>query len=343
MKKQFIAGSALALLSSIAAAQTATTVYGVLDIGLTTRNHAPAGTPSTSVDNGGTSPSIWGMRGSEDLGDGLKANFNLEGQFKTDDGTQIGQLFRRQANIGLSSASFGTVTLGVQYGPAVLAFGATDPRGIRENYSGLYPWVYGSGANANQDVGVFLKNAVSYSNTFDRVNFGAAYSVSEGQGAVVSLGATYIGPMTVSAAYESSNKAGTSERVSTKYSVGAAYSSGALTGKLNYLKAINKDVVTLNETTNVGMLGLGLDWKTASNNTVTAAAYLAKDRNNSADKTTTFILSDEYALSRRTTLYGVLALVDAKAGATVNTTAVAASTLADTKTTFLNVGIKHAF
>lgn len=343
MKKELIAGAALALISSMAAAQTTTSLYGILDIGLTTRNHAPPGSPATSVDNGGLSPSIWGFRGSEDLGNGLKASFNLEGQFKTDDGTQIGQYFRRQANIGISSAHFGAVTVGVQYGPAILAFGATDPRGIRENYSGLYPWVYGSGSNANQDVGVFLKNAVSYSNTIDAVNFGAAYSVSEGLGAVVSLGATYTGPLTVSAAYESSNKAGTSDRVSTKYSIGAAYSMGELTGKLNYLKAINKDPGTLNETTNVGMVGFGLDWKTAASNTVMAAAYFAKDKNNSTDKTTTLILSDEYALSKRTTLYGTLALVDANAGATVNTTAVAAGTLANTKTTFLNVGIKHAF
>lgn len=343
MKKQYIVGTALALVSCMAAAQTAITAYGVLDVGVTARNHAPAGASTTSVDNGGISPSIWGFRGSEDLGDGLKVKFNLEGQFKVDDGTQIGPLFRRQANVGISSSTLGTVTLGVQYTPAVLAFGATDPRGIRENYSGLYPWVYGSGSNANQDVGVFLKNAISYSNTVDAVNFGAGYSISEGQGAVVSLGATYAGPMTVSAAYEASNKAGTSERISTKYSVGAGYSMGALTAKLNYLKAINKDTVTLSETTNVGVLGLGLDWKTASNNTVMAAAYFAKDKNNSADKTSTFILSDEYALSKRTTLYCNLALVDAKAGATVNTTAVAASTLADTKTTFLNVGIKHAF
>ena len=91
------------------------------------------------------------------------------------------------------------------------------------------------------------------------------------------------------------------------------------------------------------MLGLGLDWKTASNNTMMAAVYVAKDRNNSADKTTTIILSDEYALSRRTTLYATLASVDARAGATVNTTVVAGGTLSDARTTLLNVGIKHAF
>lgn len=343
MKNAFIAGLVLTLISGAAAAQTTTTLYGVLDVGLTTRNHAPAGTPKNSLDNGGSSPSIWGVRGTEDLGGGLQASFNLEGQFKVDDGTQLGQFFRRKANIGISDAHFGTVRIGVQHGPAILAFAATDPRGARENYSGLYTWAFGSGSNPNQDVGVFLRNAVTYSHTIGAVNFGAGYSLSEGQGKVVSLGATYTGPLTVSAAYEASSSAATSERVTTKGSIGAAYSVGDLTGRLNYLKAVNKDPVTRIERTDVGMVGAGVDWQTAPGNLAMAAIYVAKDKDNGADKTRTFILSDEYSLSKRTTLYGTLALVDAKAGATINTTVVAANTQANTKTTFLNVGVKHSF
>lgn len=343
MRIRTSAGAGLALASGMAVAQTAATLYGVVDLGVTMRQHAPPGTAATSVDNGGISPSIWGLRGVEDLGGGLKAKFNLEGQLKADDGTQIGPLWRRQANIGISAANLGDITLGVQYGPAVLAFSATDPRGIRENFSGLYPWAYGSGNNANQDVGVFLKNAVSYSNKIEAINVGVAYSASEGAGAVVSFGATYTGPITLSAAYQSAQKAATSERVSTKHSVGAGYASGAWSGKLNYLKSVNKDALTLKETTRVGMVGLGLDWRTASNNTLMAAVYWAKDNNNSADKTTTMILSDEYAVSRRTTCYATLASANARAGATVNTTVVAGGTLADTKSVLLNAGIKHAF
>lgn len=85
------------------------------------------------------------------------------------------------------------------------------------------------------------------------------------------------------------------------------------------------------------------DWKTAYNNTVMAAAYFGKDKDNSADKTTTLILSDEYALSKRTTLYGALTFANAKTGATLLTTVVAGGTTANTNTSLLNVGIKHSF
>lgn len=347
MKKELVAGAALALVSGLAAAQSAVTVYGNVDVGVLTQNHAPAGTASTTLANGGISPSVWGFRGAEDLGDGLKANFNLEGHFYADTGVSDPRLFRRQSNVGLSSAGFGTVTLGNQYSPAILAFAATDPRGLRENFSGLYSWAYNSGAltagnNGNNDVGVFLQNAISYSNTIGPVGVAAGYSVSEKKGAVVSLGATYAGPLSLSAAYQATNKPDTSDRMSSIYTVGAGYTVGAVTGKLNYLRGVNKDA-NLVETSKVGVVGLGVDWKTASNNTVIAAAYFGKDKNNSADKTTTFLLSDEYALSKRTTLYGQLAYARADAGATLLTTVVAGGTASDTNTTLLNVGIKHSF
>lgn len=373
MKKQLIAVAALALVSGMAAAQSAVTIYGNVDLGVLTKNHASAGTSSTTLANGGISPSFWGFRGSEDLGDDLKANFNLEGHFAPDTGTLVGganlggngALFRRQSNIGLSSANFGTVTLGNQYGPAVLAFAATDPRGLRENFSGLFPWVYNSGLynkdpithvvavpadrNTNNDVGVFMQNAISYSNTIGPVGVGVAYSLPErntvgsASGAVYSLGVTYSGPVSLSTAYQQTNKPNTSDRLSSIYTVGAGYTMGAFTGKLNYLRGRNNDATTLVETSNVGVIGAGVDWKTAANNTAMAAVYFGKDKDNSDDKTTTLILSDEYALSKRTILYGQLAFAKARAGATLLTTAVAGGTAAGADTTLLNVGIKHAF
>ena len=347
MKKRLIALTALVLVSGMATAQSSVTVYGNIDIGVLTQNNAPAGGSSTSIANGGISPSIWGFRGSEDLGNGLKATFNLEGHFYADTGASDPRLFRRQSNVGFSSASLGTLTLGNQYSPAILAFAATDPRGLRENFSGLYSWAYNSGAltpgnNGNNDVGVFLQNAVSYSNTLGPVGLAAAYSVSENKGAVYSLGATYTGPVTLSAAYQSTNLPNTSERMSTIYTVGAGYTVGAFTGKLNYLRGDNKNAALV-ETSRVGVTGVGIDWKTASNNTVTAAAYFGKDKNNSADKTSTLILSDEYALSKRTTLYGQLVFANANAGATLRTTMVAGGTAADKTTSLLNIGIKHSF
>lgn len=347
MKKSLITLAALTLVSGLAAAQSSVVIYGNIDIGLLTQNKAAAGGSKTTMANGGISPSIWGFRGSEDLGNGLKANFALEGHFAADTGISDTRLFRRQSNVGISSATLGTVTLGNQYSPAILAFAATDPRGLRENFSGLYPWAYNSGAltagnNGNNDVGVFIQNAISYSNKFGPVGVAAGYSVSENKGSVLSLGATFTGPVSLSAAYQGTNLPGTSSRQSEIYTVGAAYTMGALTGKLNYLRGENKNAALV-ETSNVGVAGVGVDWKTSASNTVAAAAYFGKDKNNSSDKTTTLILSDEYSLSKRTTLYGTFAYADAKDGATLLTTMVAGGTLANAKTSLLNLGIKHSF
>ncbi len=360
MNKHLIALAALTLISGMAAAQSNVTLYGNVDLGVLVQNHAPGGGSTTSIANGGISPSIWGFRGSEDLGGGLKANFNLEGHFAADTGVSDPRLFRRQSNVGLSSANFGTLTLGNQYSPAILAFAATDPRGLRENFSGLYSWAYNSGVlsavaanpalgiaaspnNGNNDVGVFLQNAISYSNAFGPVGVAAGYSVSETKGAVYSLGVTYTGPLSLSAAYQSTNKPGTSDRMSSLYTIGAGYTMGAFTGKLNYLRGDNKNIVTLVDSSKVDVVGLGVDWKTASSNTVMAAAYFGKDKNNTADKTTTLILSDEYTLSKRTTLYGQLVFAKARNGATLLTTVVAGGTAANTTTSLLNVGIRHSF
>jgi predicted porin len=246
----------------------------------------------------------------------------------------------------------GTLTLGNMYSPAVLAFAATDPRGLRENLSGLYSWAYNSGVlagpNTNSDVGVFLRNAISYSNSMGPVNLAIGYSVAENSatgptgGAVLALGVTYSGPLTVSAAYQKANYANTSNELSTVYSLGAGYTMGALTGKINYLKAREKNA-TGGDLTDVGVLGLGVDWKMAANNTVMAAVYIGENKKPTSTKTTSFVISDEYALSKRTTLYGQVAFANADAGAGLRTSIVAGGTLADKNATLFNVGVKHSF
>ncbi len=349
--KSCLALAALGLACAGAAAQSSVTIYGNVDLGLLTGNNDT----QNQVYNGGISPSIWGFRGTEDLGGGLKASFNLEAHFDADTGAQVGGMFRRQSNIALSSASLGTLTLGNMYSPAVLAFAATDPRGLRENFSGLYPWAYNSGAlttgSTNTDVGVFVKNAVAYSNNFGPVGVSVSYSVAENAaavgptaakgGAVTALGLTYSGPVTLSAAYQEANAAGTSTEASKMYSVGAGYTMGAITAKVNYLNGTNS--VAGLRTNDVGVVGLGLDWKTSSANTVIAAYYHGKDDKVSNSTTNTFILANEYALSKRTTLYGQLVFADVDSSASLRTQVVAGGTKLGENTSLLNVGIKHSF
>ena len=120
MKKSLIALAVLAA-SGASMAQSSVTVYGLVDayVGHTSKTDvagvAGVKTSQNVVGSAGANNSRWGLRGSEDLGNGLKANFVLENGFTTDDGAQAGtSLFGRQAFVGLSGG-FGAVTLGRQY------------------------------------------------------------------------------------------------------------------------------------------------------------------------------------------------------------------------------------
>ena len=90
MKKTIIVLAVLAAsaASGIASAQSTVTLYGLADVyvGSTTTKQSPVGGASTSgrktvIDSGGFNGSRFGLKGSEDLGGGLKANFVLEGGY----------------------------------------------------------------------------------------------------------------------------------------------------------------------------------------------------------------------------------------------------------------------
>ncbi|MGQ3002771.1 MAG: porin [Hydrogenophaga sp.] len=107
MKKSLMALAVLACTGS-AMAQTNVTLYGRIDasLGATKLN----GVSTTQLYSGNLTNSRWGMRGSEDLGGGLKALFQLETAFNADDGTGAAG-FSRQSWVGLSGG-FGSVRMG---------------------------------------------------------------------------------------------------------------------------------------------------------------------------------------------------------------------------------------
>src|SRR5437868_3826129 len=117
MNKTLIAAaSATALFAPLAHAQSSVTLYGLIDAGIAYTNNVNGGSQwrmTTGTING----SRFGLRGTEDLGGGLKALFVLENGFNANNGAlgQDGKLFGRHAYVGLSRSGFGTLTLGRQY------------------------------------------------------------------------------------------------------------------------------------------------------------------------------------------------------------------------------------
>lgn len=118
MKKSLIALAALAFVGA-AAAQSSVTLYGKADlwVGKTKNGKIQAG-------DDGLAGSRWGIKGSEDLGGGLKANFNFEQGLDLSNGS-TGAGFDRQANVGFSG-SFGEIKLGKTWTPIDDIYGAAN-------------------------------------------------------------------------------------------------------------------------------------------------------------------------------------------------------------------------
>jgi predicted porin len=126
MKKLLIATAALAMVAGTAQAQSSVSVYGAIGYGIEQSDVNGVSTTTATQGTNGLGTSVIGFRGSEDLGGGLKANFQLEGGLNTPDGTlgstnsnttttaNTNQLFNRQSWVGLSSAKLGTVQFGRQ-------------------------------------------------------------------------------------------------------------------------------------------------------------------------------------------------------------------------------------
>lgn len=370
LARNALASTALALIGGTAGAQSSVTIYGTIDASVQTRNRDAGGTGrQTELMTGGIRPSILGFRGTEDLGAGAKAFFNLESHYSSDSGASTSapgtlQAFRRQANVGLSG-SWGSLTLGRQYAPAIIGTIGTEPRAFKEQFSNLYVWAYnqlsapgnlfGAGTNASNDVGVFIGNAVQYSNTIGPFYFGLAYSFGEQasdakKGREISLGASYTGPVTVGLGYQSNYDALSSVEVSKLYSLGAAVPLGAVTGKVNYINVKNNHPVSGAQVSKVDGLGIGVDIRWSAANTATLALYHNKYQGtDSTSKTKSLVLSNDHALSKRTTLYAQLAYADAGAVGVADGleglkgSIVVGGTAPGRKTTLLGVGINHTF
>jgi predicted porin len=121
-------GAIIAMAAANAHAQSSVTLYGLIDTGINYTSSAQTGrNPDGSLKgqslinmtDGATRSygSRWGLRGAENLGDGLAAIFTLENGFNVGNGAlgQGGAMFGRQAFVGLKSSRLGAVTVGRQY------------------------------------------------------------------------------------------------------------------------------------------------------------------------------------------------------------------------------------
>lgn len=131
MKKTLLAAALLAGFAGAASAQSSVTLYGVVDIGIQYQGiSGPRGYSGSqfAMVSGHQSGSRWGLRGVEDLGGGLSANFVYEAGVSANTGADaLGTGFGRQSTLGLVSKKWGSLDLGMRTAPSTAMFSGIDP------------------------------------------------------------------------------------------------------------------------------------------------------------------------------------------------------------------------
>ncbi|CAH2810263.1 MAG: Outer membrane porin [uncultured Caballeronia sp.] len=203
MKKSLLALAALGTFAGAAQAQSSVTLYGIVDAGFAYVNNI-GGNKLYETSAGNLQGDRWGLRGTENLGGGLKALFVLENGFNAFSGKlgQGGDEFGRQAYVGLSS-QFGTVTLGRQYDSVVDYTGAFEAGSQWASFYAAHPGDLDNLNNSNR-----TNNSIKYaSNNYSGITFGGLYSLGGVAGQfnrnqIFSGGVGYAqGPLSLGAAY----------------------------------------------------------------------------------------------------------------------------------------------
>ncbi len=189
----------LALLAAACAAnaQSTVTIYGIADAsirftdGLNASN-AAASLSATAVSSGVNNTSRFGIRGSEDLGGGMAAIFNLESGINIDTGAQanVNKLFDRASYMGIKT-NWGTITLGRQTTVLADSLSPVDPLGVR--FAAFNPNVgvaalsaHGLGVEygpAGATSGAYrLDNSIKYAGKFSDLTVRAMHALGEKSG-----------------------------------------------------------------------------------------------------------------------------------------------------------------
>ncbi|CAG9232599.1 Porin_4 domain-containing protein [Paraburkholderia tropica] len=339
MKKTLILAGVLGAFAMSAHAQSSVTLYGSLDAGIVYANNA-GGHSLWAQGSGALSHNYFGLKGSEDLGGGLKAIFKLESGFNIGNGSfsESDTIFNRQAYVGLQSDQYGALTLGRQYDSMnqYLAPLSEAGAGFGNNLAG-HPF-----DNDNFAQTFSIKNAVKYSSAnYAGFQFGGMYGFSNqadgfANSRAWSAGASYSnGPLNVAAGYLQLNNSGTvggntsgaasadsniSARLQRSFGVGANYTYGpAQVGfvwshsQIDGLQSLGSGGATL-----AGVSGLNLHMDNYEINgayhltpalafigsyTFTDGTVTGTGTGDQSPKWHTVVLGTDYSLSKRTDVY----------------------------------------
>jgi predicted porin len=245
------AGIAVLAVSGVHA-QSSVQLYGLMDLSVPSyRTHADAnGDHVIGMGNDGEpwfSGSRWGMRGAEDIGGGSKIIFRLESEFVVANGQMEdpGQIFDRDAWVGIENDAFGKITAGFQntiardasaiYGDPYGSARLTTEEGGWTNSNNFKQMIFyaGSATGTRYDNGVAWKKLFG-NGVFASAGYAFGNTTSFGSNATYQAALGYNGgPFNVSTFYSHVNLAGNTNQT---FSVGGNYTFGILRANTGYFR-----------------------------------------------------------------------------------------------------------
>lgn len=324
--------STVLLAATSAATAANVTAYGLMSAGIVSGSGFTADDESlTAFSEQGHNSNRWGLRGSEDLGGGLKLGFTLEsnlsvrsgasGRDAGGTGTQSeGSLFDREANLTLSSDRLGALKLGRGKNLIYDIADDFDARG-NWNFAGLKPIARYAGFYSGSGVSRF-DNMVRYSSpAFGGLAFDAAYSIG-GTPGTSRTGSSYVaglryarGPLELAYARGEMRLGTNEEEVNQRIDLLAAKAKvDAWTFNLGFARARNPTgggfapitpTSTVAGRTSADTWFAGAKWKMNERISFNAGYYDVRDRvaGGGNDDVQMLAAGTVYAFSKRTELY----------------------------------------
>ncbi|MES2934930.1 MAG: porin [Pseudomonadota bacterium] len=371
MKKSLLALAVLGAFAGVASAQSSVTVYGIVDLGFDSTDNGAAAGSVNGIKSGGQSASRIGFKGTEDLGGGLNALFQLEATIAADTGStfstpaaagagpnngvsQSAGGFNRIATVGLQSNAFGTVNLGRQTSVIKDAYDVVDPFGDGGTIAPISA-IFFNGA-LNSDFGR-ISNAAKYSTpSFGGFKASAAYGFGEtagdtGANSNYGLGLGYAnGPLNIQFAYHNQDRSTVANpAVQTTENelmfLGGTYNFGVV--KLHGAYADTK-LETFGPAAETKyrnyLIGVSVPLGAAGN---LFASYSVNDNRTTANADAQrAAIMYTYDLSKRTNLYTGYSHTSNDSGSSIGLGAItgsAAAGAAGESASAFNVGIRHKF
>lgn len=361
-RKSMLALGVLGAFGATAQAQSNVQVYGIIDAGAGVVTRTATGNQRLwRVNADASTSSRFGVRGSEDLGNGLSAFFGLESGLDPRNGNAQGvassgtingaaapaSFWRRGAYVGLRSATLGTLTIG-RYGVPGVGISVANNNMITTGFnSGLGATLAAVGIGND----FWNNNQIRYdSPKFGNFDFAANVSFGETAGSLRSgstagVTARYNAqPLVFTAAYQRDEDWRPTGAHVSWYWLTGTYISGPFRASVGYIEVKNERNIAGWFESNQWTIGARYDFTPQLS--LSGHYFEIDDKRAAGTKTTLAVVNLAYALSKRTSLYGVYGHADS---GTIGVTPIwggaanATTTVRNATNQGFTAGITHTF